>query len=399
MIIGVPKETRVGEKRVALIPAHLGPLKKSSDLTIWVEAGAGLAAGYPDSLYEQAGAVLVSDRHKLLAESDVLLQVHVLGSGSEESAASSEVEHLHTGQTLIGMCDPLWRPRPIQTLAHRGVLVYAMELIPRISRAQSMDVLSSMATISGYKAVLLAANELPRMFPLLMTAAGTVTPAKVLVIGAGVAGLQAIAQSRKLGAVVTAYDVRPTVRDQIESLGAKFLEIELETGKTEGEGGYARAMDETFYRKQRELLSKAVEDSDVVISTAALPGAKSPVLITREMVGLMKPGAVIIDLAAERGGNCELTRPDQATEHNGVWILGPTNLPSTVPYHASQMYSKNLLTFVQHLAKCGFSRENADEICRETLVAGGGEVLHPKLRSALGLEPRTVEQTPSPATS
>ncbi len=294
---------------------------------------------------------------------------------------------MKAGQIVVGMLDPLWRPEACRELAEQGVAAFSLELMPRITRAQSMDVLSSMATISGYKAVLLAAEALPRMFPMLMTAAGTVTPARVFVVGAGVAGLQAIATARRLGAVVHGYDVRPAVREQVESLGGKFVELPLETAQAEGTGGYAKAMDEAFYRRQREMMAKVVAESDVVITTAAVPGKKSPVLVTAEMVRGMGPGSVIVDLAAERGGNCELSQPDQTVVEGGVSILGPTNLPATIPYHASQLYSKNVVTFLSHLVKDGqLAFDIEDEISRETLVTRDGQVVNDRVRAALGME-------------
>jgi NAD(P) transhydrogenase subunit alpha len=293
---------------------------------------------------------------------------------------------MRAGQVIIGMADPLGAPEAVRELAARRVTAFALELIPRITRAQSMDVLSSMATISGYKAVLMAADTLPRMFPLLTTAAGTITPAHVLIVGAGVAGLQAIATARKLGAVVEAYDVRPAVKEQVQSLGAKFVELQLETSQAEDKGGYAKAQDETFYRRQREAMTRVVAANDVVITTAVVPGKKAPVLITADMVRAMAPGSVVVDLAAERGGNCELTRPDEAVVERGVTVLGPTNLPSTVPYHASQMYAKNISTFLLHLIKDGGVKPDpADEIARDTLLTADGEVVNPRVRELLGL--------------
>jgi NAD(P) transhydrogenase subunit alpha len=256
-----------------------------------------------------------------------------------------------------------------------------MELMPRITRAQSMDALSSMATIAGYKAVLMAADGLPRMFPMLMTAAGTVSPARLLVIGAGVAGLQAIATARRLGAVVSGYDIRAAVKEQIESLGARFVVLAIESTDAQDKGGYAKAMGEDFYRKQRELLGDVLAEQQVVITTAAVPGKKAPILITREMAERMAPGSVIVDIAAERGGNCELTRPGETVVHNGISILGPVNLPSTIPYHASQMYAKNIATFLKYLIKDGkLVLDREDEIVRETLVTHGGEIVHPRVQ-------------------
>ncbi|HTP86590.1 MAG TPA: NAD(P) transhydrogenase subunit alpha, partial [Bryobacteraceae bacterium] len=315
---------------------------------------------------------------EVFASSDVLLQVRAPGANAETGA--DDVAQMHRGQVVIGFGEPLTAGDAARALAERGVSFLAMELMPRITRAQSMDALSSMATVAGYKAVLLAADSLPRMFPMLMTAAGTVSPARVLVIGAGVAGLQAIATARRLGAVVSGYDIRAAVKEQIESLGARFVVLAMETGGTEDKGGYAKAMGEDFYRRQRELLGDVLAEQQVVITTAAVPGRKAPVLITAEMAERMAPGSVIVDIAAERGGNCELTRAGETIEHNGVRILGPVNVPSTIPYHASQMYAKNIATFLKYLIKDGtVVLDREDEIIRETLVTHGGEVVHPRV--------------------
>jgi NAD(P) transhydrogenase subunit alpha len=293
---------------------------------------------------------------------------------------------MRRGQTVIGFGEPLTATDAARALAEHGVTFLSMELMPRITRAQSMDALSSMATIAGYKAVLIAADSLPRMFPMLMTAAGTVAPAKVLVIGAGVAGLQAIATARRLGAVVSGYDIRSAVKEQIESLGARFVVLEIEQAAAEDKGGYAKAMGEEFYRKQREALGNVLAGQDVVITTAAVPGRKAPVLITRDMAARMPPGSLIVDIAAERGGNCELTRAGEVVEERGVRIFGPVNLPSEIPYHASQMYAKNIATFLKHLIKDGqIALNREDEIVRETLVTHAGEVVHPRVREAMGV--------------
>jgi NAD(P) transhydrogenase subunit alpha len=393
MIVAVAKETYPGERRVALAPASLPPLLKAG-YQIQIESGAGDSAGYPDQQYLDKGATVLPDRRAAF-QADVVLQVRTLGANLVQGRA--DLDLLRPGQVLIGMCDPLGSPTAAQEIAERGATLFGLELIPRITRAQSMDVLSSMATITGYKAVLLAANNLPRMFPMLMTAAGTVTAAKAFIIGAGVAGLQAIASCRRLGAVVQAYDTRPAVREQCESLGAKFVELPLEAA--EGTGGYAKQMDEEFYRKQRELMASVVAQSDICITTAAIPGKKSPLLITAEAVQGMQPGSVIVDLAAERGGNCELTRPDEIVVAHGVTILGPTNLPSEVPYHASQMFGKNVANFLLQLGKKGEIEYNLeDEITRETLVARGGEVVQTRLREMLNLPPLpTASQSLPPA--
>jgi NAD(P) transhydrogenase subunit alpha len=330
-------------------------------------------------MFEAKGARIAADRADVFSQADLILQVRALGANPE--AGRSDLQLLREGQVVIGFCDPLTAHESTQSLAQAGVTLLSMEMMPRITRAQSMDALSSMATISGYKAVLLAADTLPRMFPMMMTAAGTVAPAKVFVVGAGVAGLQAISTARRLGAVVEAYDVRPAVKEQVMSLGGKFVELELESTESEDAGGYAKELGEDFYRKQREMMTRVVAASTVVITTAVIPGKKAPVLVTAEMVEKMEPGSVVVDLAAERGGNCELTRPDETVRHHEVTILGPLNLPSTVPYHASQMYAKNISTFLLHLVKEGSLVLDADdEIAAGTLITRSGEIVHPALR-------------------
>jgi len=370
MRIGVPKETLPGETRVALVPAHVGPLLKAG-LQVAVEQGAGEAAGFTDDAYRGAGAAIVP-RAEVFQTADVILQVR---STPPDPA-------LRSGQAVLGFADPLGAAAALRGPGAAGVTMLSMELMPRITRAQSMDALSSMATIAGYKGVLLAANLLPRMFPMLMTAAGTVSPARVFIVGAGVAGLQAIASARRMGAKVEAYDVRPAVKEQIQSLGARFVELPLESTGAEDKGGYAKVQDEAFYQKQRELMAKAVAAADMVITTAAIPGKKSPVLITADAVKGMRPGSVIVDLAAERGGNCELTKADETVVVHGVTILGPTNLAAEVPYHASQMYSKNILTFFTSLLKDGTVTINLeDEVCRDTLVTRDGQVVNERIRA------------------
>ncbi len=382
MLIGVPRETFPGERRVALTPDSMSALSKAGHEVI-VESGAGDGAGLPDSRFQEQGAKIVTERSELFKAADVVFQVRGLGANPE--AGLTDLDLLKSGQVLIAQFDPLWKPELVKLLARRGVLAFSLELVPRITRAQSMDVLSSQATVAGYKAVLVAAGIAPRMFPMLMTAAGTLTPAHVFVIGAGVAGLQAIATARRLGGVVKAYDVRPAVKDQIESLGAKFVEMELAAGEAEDRGGYAKEMDEEFIRRQRELTGKVVAESHVVITTAAVPGKKSPLLITGEMVKGMRPGSVIIDLAAERGGNCELTRPDETVVVNGVTILGPTNLPGTVPFHASQMFSKNIITFLKEMTQDGaLAVDMENEVLKGTLLTRDGEVVHPRILELLG---------------
>jgi H+-translocating NAD(P) transhydrogenase subunit alpha len=377
--VGVPRETWPGENRVALIPAAAAALKKGG-LDVIVERDAGTAAGFPPNAYETAG-VTVAARDAVFSSADIILQVR---------STPADASRLRRGQVVIGFADPLGSPDAIRVLAEAGATAFSMELMPRITRAQSMDALSSMATIAGYKGVLMAADHLPRMFPMLMTAAGTLTAARAFIVGAGVAGLQAIATARRLGAKVEAYDVRPAVKEQVQSLGARFVEMPLETADAEDKGGYAKAQDESFYRRQREMMLKVVANTDVVITTALIPGKKAPTLVTREMVEAMAPGSVIVDLAAERGGNCELTRPDEVVVHNGVTILGPSNPPALVPYHASQMYSKNITTFLAHLlGKDGASKpalelDLSDEITRETLLTRDGAIVHARVLDLLG---------------
>jgi NAD(P) transhydrogenase subunit alpha len=360
-----------------------------------MEENAGAAAGFTDDAYRAAGAEIVSDRGELFQSADVVLQVR--GLGANPHLGEADLQWMHDRLVLVAPFDPLGNPTAVRKIAERGSTLFAMELIPRITRAQSMDVLSSMATIAGYKAVLLAANHLPKMFPLMMTAAGTLTPAKVFVIGAGVAGLQAIASARRLGAVVQAYDVRPAVKEQVESLGAKFVEMPLETTGAEVTGGYAKQLGEEFYQKQRELMARVVGASDVCITTAAIPGKPSPRLITADAVRGMSPGSVLVDLAAERGGNCELTKADELVVENGVSIFGPTNLPAEVPTHASQMLAKNLTNFLRLIAQDGqFYLNLEDEIVRETLAAYRGEVVSRQVRELLGLPPLQTPEAGSP---
>lgn len=372
-MVGIVKETFPREKRVALVPANV-PQYQKLGLEILLEKGAGSDAGYPDSAYETKGVKIVRNRADVFSSADVMLFVR--GLGANPDAGKSDLELMKKGQVLVGMFEPLSEPDSIKMLAEKGVSVFSMELMPRISRAQSMDTLSSMATIAGYRAVLLAAEALPRMFPMMMTAAGTIAPAHVFVVGAGVAGLQAVASAKRMGAVVHAYDVRPAVKEQVESLGGKFVELELDTGDAETKGGYAKEMGEEFLKKQREMMTRVVAENDVVITTAAIPGKNAPILVTAEMVRGMKPGSVIVDLAAERGGNCELTRAGETVIENDVKILGPANLPSDVPYHASQMYSKNLTNFMSLLVKEGkLQLDSDDEIIRATMIIRDGKVI------------------------
>jgi NAD(P) transhydrogenase subunit alpha len=383
LTIGVPRETFPGERRVALTPRATETLGKLGAGVI-IEQSAGADAGFPDQLYV-ARSARVGTRAEVFEQADIVVQVRSLGANPSQGRA--DLPRLRDGQIVIGFGEPLTAAEEASELARAGVSFFAMELMPRITRAQSMDALSSMATISGYRSVLLGAEALPKIFPMLMTAAGTITAARVLILGAGVAGLQAIATARRLGAVVSAYDVRSAVKEQIESLGAKFVVLNLETGAAEGQGGYAQAMDEEFYRRQRAALQEVIREQDVLITTAAVPGKKAPILVTAEMASAMAPGSVIVDIAAERGGNCELTRPGETVMHQGISILGPLNLPSSAPYHASQMYGSNIAAFLKLMInKTGELTVNReDEIIRETLVTHGHQVVNPRVSELLGM--------------
>lgn len=379
MKLGVPKELAAGESRVAIVPASVGPLQKAGWEVI-VEQGAGLWAGFTDAEYSAAGASVVPTRGEVF-QADWIVCVRFAGASP---AGAEDVPYLRPGQILVGLCDPLARPEALLPLAERGVTAFALELMPRITRAQPMDVLSSMATVAGYRAVLLAAVHLPRFFPMLMTAAGTIRAAKVFVVGAGVAGLQAIATAKRLGAIVSAYDVRPAVKEQVESLGARFLSVPL-TIAAEDKTGYAKELEAEVLAAERELLAGAVAESDVVITTAAVPGKPAPKLITAAMVEKMPWGSVIVDIVADRGGNCELTRAGETYVHSGVTILGPTNLPGQVPYHASQMFSRNVTAFLEHVRKTAVKDGKLDPsvddpIVRETLVISEGHVVHAGVR-------------------
>jgi H+-translocating NAD(P) transhydrogenase subunit alpha len=383
MIVGVPRETFPGERRVALVPSSVPVLAKGG-LEVIVEAGAGAQAGYPDAEYVSKGAKIIPERRDLFAAAEIVVQV--LCYGSNDATGQADVPLFHSGQVLIGFLRPLGAVGPLQEIAAKGVTAFSVELVPRSTRAQSMDALSSMGTICGYKAVLIAADTLPRIFPMLTTAAGTITPGRVLVIGAGVAGLQAIATARRLGAVTSAYDLRPAAKEQVQSLGGRFVELPIEAKDAEDARGYAKAQGEEFYRRQRELLGKVVAENDVVITAAVIPGKKSPLLVTADMVKGMAPGSVIVDLAAERGGNCELTKPGEEVVVHGVTIIGWFNLASSVPYHASQMYSRNITAFLLHLVKDGKLRiDTNDEIVRETLLTQGGEVVNKRVREFFSL--------------
>jgi NAD(P) transhydrogenase subunit alpha len=368
------------------------PSLKKAGLDVLVQAGAGLQAGYPDADYVEKGARLAPTREEVFAAADILVQF--LCHGANDKNGSEDLPLLRKGQVLAGFLRPLGTVKTVQDIASRGVTSFSVELMPRITRAQSMDALSSMATICGYKAVVLAADTLPRMFPMLTTAAGTIVPAKVFIIGAGVAGLQAIATSRRLGAVASAYDMRAASKEQVMSLGGRFVELPIEAKDAQDAAGYAKAQDESFYQKQRELLAKTVAESDVVITAAVIPGKRSPILVTKDMVARMAPGSVVVDLAAERGGNCELTKPDETIVVHGVTIIGMFNLAETVPYHASQMYARNISAFLQNLTKGGKVQLNLkDEIIRETLVTYEGEIVNPRAREFFSLP--ALQSTPA----
>jgi len=387
LTIGVVREQRDGERRVAMTPAALAPLLKSG-ARVLVEQGAGEAAGFSDQAFAEKGAVTVSRADALAAR--VLVRVQV----DEDAVAST-----HPGQIVVGLATPLAGVPAVKDIAERGATLFAMELVPRTTRAQAMDALSSQANIAGYKAVLLAAGALPKMFPLLTTAAGTIPPARVLIVGAGVAGLSAIATARRLGALVEAYDVRPAVKEEVESLGARFVELALDTGQQGGgSGAYAQQLSEETLRKQRELLAKTVAASDVVITTAQVQGAKAPVIVTTAMVDLMTPGSVIVDLAAEQGGNCELTVAGQTVDHGGVKVVGPTNVPSSIAAHASLVYAKNVANLLMLMIHDGVIDVDVDDdIIRDTLVARDGEIVHTRVREVYGL-PVAAPPPPAPST-
>jgi NAD(P) transhydrogenase subunit alpha len=378
VIVGVAKESYPGERRVALVPVAIPNLAKVG-IEVIIETGAGEQSGYPDAAYVEKGVKIVPDRATVFATADIVVQV--LCYGSNDVTGKADLPLMRRGQTLIGFLRPFGSGEIVQQIAQAGVTSFSVELMPRTTRAQSMDALSSMGTICGYKAVLLAAETSLRIFPMMTTAAGTITPARVFVIGAGVAGLQAISTARRLGAVASAYDMRPAAKEQVQSLGGRFVELPIEAQNAQDARGYGTAQDETFYARQRELLTRVVAESDVVITAAVIPGKKSPVLITAEMVKGMAPGSVIVDLASERGGNCELTRTGETVKEHGVIIIGAINLASSVPYHASQMYARNLTTFLLYMVKDGKLQLNPqDEIIRETMITSSGEVINARVR-------------------
>jgi H+-translocating NAD(P) transhydrogenase subunit alpha len=378
VIVGVPRESYPGERRVGLVPMVVPTLVKAG-FEVVIEAGAGLGAGYPDAQYAEKGARIFSDRTAVFSAADIVVQV--LCYGSNDATGAADLPLLRRNQVLIGFLRPLGSQEMIRQVADTGVTSFAIELIPRTTRAQSMDALSSMGTVCGYKAVLIAAETLPRFFPMLTTAAGTITPARVFVIGAGVAGLQAISTARRLGAVAMAYDLRPSAKEQVQSLGGRFIELPIEAKDAQDARGYGTQQDESFYQRQRELLGRVVAESDVVITAAVIPGKTPPTLVTADMVKAMAPGSVILDLAAERGGNCELTRAGETVTAHGVTIIGRINVSSGVPYHASQMYARNITAFLLHLVKDGKMRTDLDdEIIRETLLTQGGQMVNQRVR-------------------
>ncbi len=373
MTIAIMAESRPGERRVGLVPeAARHYLKRGWQLRI--QAGAGVGASFPDQLYEAVDVSVVPDRDALLDGARVVLKV--------QPPSLEEVAALPSGSVLVCHLDPLGPTEVIEALAGRGITSFAVELIPRITRAQKMDVLSSQATVAGYKAVLMGASAMTRFLPMLTTAAGTVRPAKAMILGAGVAGLQAIATARRLGAVVSAFDIRPAVREQVQSLGAKFLEATLDEG-SEDEGGYAKALSEEQHQRELELIADNIRDQDLVITTAQIPGRPAPVLITEEMVGTMRPGSAIVDLASETGGNCEVTIAGESVDHQGVTVMGPTNLPAELPFHASQMYSRNLASFVDDLFDDEGAIDFDEEITAATCVTHGGEIRNERVSAKL----------------
>jgi H+-translocating NAD(P) transhydrogenase subunit alpha len=380
MRIGVAKEIEVCERRVALIPDVVAKLVKQG-LEVWVEAGAGERAFLSDADYEAVGATISADTAKIWGEADVLLKV---SPPQIRDDGRSEVDLLKEGAVLISFLNPLGNPAIAQRLAERKITSMSMEMIPRSTRAQSMDALSSQASIAGYKAVLIAAAALPKYFPMLTTAAGTIAPAKVFIMGAGVAGLQAIATARRMGSVVEAFDIRPAVKEEVQSLGAKFVEVKLDE-ETTAAGGYAKEISEESKKRTQELVAQHVKNSDVVITTAQVPGRKAPLLVTEEMVMQMKPGSVIVDIAAEQGGNCACTEPGKDIVKHGVTIIGPINLPSSVPIHASQLYAKNVTSLLQLMVNKEKALEInfADDIIEATCITHGGEIRNARVKEAL----------------
>lgn len=372
VIVGIPKETAEHEQRVALVPETVSKLVDKG-LDVWIQSDAGLASNYLDETYEESGATIYSDRDQLLSESDILISI--------QTPAEEDLKKMKSGSVLICFLWALQNEKTVELLKEQNITALGMDAIPRISRAQSMDALSSMSSISGYKAALIGANELDRYLPMMMTAAGTIAPAKVLVLGAGVAGLQSIATAKRLGAVVEAFDIRPAVKEQVESLGASFVEVPDLDDDSETEGGYAKEQAEDKQERQRQVIHEHAKKSDIIITTALIPGKPAPLLVTKEMVQDMHPGAVIVDLAAEQGGNCELTEAGETKLVNEVKVMGPLNVPSMLAYHASQLYSKNMLSLLNHLLKDGDPQfDFEDEITLKTTITHQGEIISPMLK-------------------
>jgi H+-translocating NAD(P) transhydrogenase subunit alpha len=397
MIVGVPKETFEGEKRVALSPDAVATLIKTG-LEVHIESNAGLEAGFTDEAYARRGAKIISDRSEIFARSKIIAQVQTPSANTSHGGA--DIEAMTRDHIVLGCADPLSGHEGLEKMLAKGISLFAMEMIPRITRAQSMDVLSSQANLAGYKAVLMAANELAQACPMFMTAAGTIKPARIFIVGAGVAGLQAIATARRLGAIVTAYDVRAACKEQVESLGAKFVEVELDTSDQEDKGGYAKEQSANQLKKQQEQMARVVADSDVIITTAAIPGRKAPVIVTADMVKKMRPGSVIIDLAAERGGNCELTEARKTVIRHNVKIVGPSNIPATIARDASLMYGNNVATFLKLITKDGeLNLDMDDEIISGTLVCKDGQVLNERIRGVLGIDEKPSKPEDKPESS
>ena len=384
MIIGIPKEITDGETRVALSPESAGRLIQKQGHSLLLESGAGVAAAFPDSDYTELGVKIEKDAASLYAKADLIVKVQKPG---QYSSGKEELTLMRSGGLLVGFFWSLNFPELAQKAAKQGLSVLAMDAVPRITRAQRMDALSSQTNLAGYKAALLAAHHLNKIFPMLMTAAGTITPAKVVILGAGVAGLQAIATARRLGAVVEVSDVRPSVKEQVESLGGRYIEPprEGDSAEGEGEGGYAKEVSKEFLAKQKELLEKHIAQADAVITTALVPGKRAPVLVSRAMVESMRPGAVIVDMAAEQGGNCELCQAGKNVEHKGVQIIGALNLPAALPYHASQLYSRNITALIEYITNkdAGIELDPTDEIVKACLIVHKGEVVHEKTKELL----------------
>jgi proton-translocating NAD(P)+ transhydrogenase subunit alpha len=385
MLIGVPRETASGERRVALVPEVVSQLTRAGHRVV-IERDAGLRAGFTDDAYRAVGCEIVDTAREIYSTAQMILKVQ--RPGREESSGEAELDMLTEGTVLIGLLQPSGDPALFQQLAERKIVACSMELVPRTTRAQMMDALSSQSTVAGYKAVLLAANALQKFFPMLMTAAGTVRPARVLVIGAGVAGLQAIATARRIGAVVEAFDTRPVVKEQVQSLGATFVELDVHVEDAQDAGGYARELSEQHIRREKELIHNRALQADVIITTALVPGKPAPVLVSAETVNAMRPGSVIVDLAGEQGGNCELSVPGETVVRHDVTIIAPLHISSDLAYHASQMYAKNISALVMLLAPKGELNLNfSDDIIDAVTVTANGEVRHEATRKRLGLPP------------